>query len=87
MYGLLGMGIALTFQNFMDMLLVMAISRWKYDVRFSTRRIADLIVFSLFLFATYAVCLKLDGWQYWTCGITLTLLCTAYSILKFKQGK
>lgn len=87
MYGLLGMGIALTFQNFLDMLLVMAISRWKYDVRFSPRRIADLIVFSLFLFATYAVCLKLDGWQYWTCGITLTLLCTAYSILKFKQGK
>ena len=87
MYGLLGMGIALTFQNLLDMLLVMAISKWKYGVRFTTGRIAELIVFSILLFATYASCLNLDGWQYWVCGTALTLLCTAYSILKFKQGK
>lgn len=87
MYGLLGMGIALTFQNLLDMLLVMAISKWKYGVRFTTGRIAELIVFSILLFATYASCLNLNGWQYWVCGTALTLLCTAYSILKFKQGK
>ena len=87
MYGLLGMGIALTLQNFLDMLLVMTISRWKYGIHFSARRLTDLTIFTLFLFATYTICMELEGWQYWVCGISLTLLCAIYSVHKFNQGK
>ena len=86
-YGLFGTGVALTVQNLMDMILVMCISRWKYGVGFSARRIADIVIYTLFLSVIYITCLCTEGWLYWVCGTSMTLLCSAYSILKFRQGK
>lgn len=86
-YGLFGTGMALTVQNLLDMILVLGISRWKYGVRFTTRRIMDIALFTLFLSGTYAICLYTDGWLYWVCGASVTLICLAHSILKFKLGK
>lgn len=85
LYGLLGMGIALTVQNLLDMLLVMGISRWKYGVPFSSRRIMDIVTFTIMICSVYATCIYMEGWLYWTCGILLIVLCTAYSLLKFRK--
>lgn len=85
LYGLLGMGIALTVQNMLDMLLVMGIAKWKYGVTFSARRLFDLGIFTLMVCIVYGCCICLDGWQYWVCGSCLTLLCAAYSLLRFKK--
>lgn len=81
--GLKGMGVALTVQNFLDMLLVMGISKWKYGITFSTKRIMDILVFTLLIFIVYATCIYLTGWLYWVCGISLIILCTILSLLKF----
>lgn len=85
--GLNGMGIALTVQNFMDMLLVMAISYGKYGVRFSSSRLLSMLAYTLLLFATYVVCSLLEGWQYWVAGTVLTLLTAAYSVYKYRNAR
>lgn len=88
-YGLFGMGVALTVQNLVDMLLVMGISKWKYGVKFSVRRLIDIVVFTLFLCVSYisCSCQEIYSWQYWACGTLLTVLCAAYSLMKFRQEK
>lgn len=83
--GLLGIGAALTVQNFIDMLLVMVIARKKYEVEYGKRRLFDLFLYSMSLFVVYLVCHRLSGWMYWTGGLLLTFIVAMYSIIKLKR--
>lgn len=84
--GLVGMGIALTVQNFMDMALVMGISRYKYGVQFTRGNILSLCVYSAMLLATYALCCWLDGWHYWAAGTAMTALTAFYSFARYRKA-
>ena len=84
--GLIGMGIALTVQNFIDMVLVMGISKWKYGVCFTWQRIFSLCVYAAFLFATYALCSILSGWQYWVAGTIVTTVAALYSFSIYRKA-
>lgn len=83
--GLTGMGIALTVQNFIDMALVMGISKWKYGVVFTTKQIIALTFSTLLLCITYALCHTLDGWQYWAAGVVVTAVAALYSYTCYKK--
>ncbi len=85
-YGLTGMGVALTVQNAIDMLLVIGISKWKYGVSFGINRIISLCAFTLLLCLTYACCHLLDGIAYWATGTFLTLLTTLYSYIRYRKA-
>ena len=84
--GLIGMGVALTVQNFIDMVLVMGISKWKYGVCFTWQRIFSLCVYAAFLFATYALCSILSGWQYWVAGTIVTTVAALYSFSRYRKA-
>ncbi len=84
--GLLGMGVALTIQNFIDMALVMAISKWKYGVTFTLPRILLMCLQTLLLVGTYALCTILDGWHYWLAGTLMTLLASVYSLIIYRRA-
>lgn len=85
-YGLTGMGVALTIQNGIDMLLVLAVSKWKYGIRFTLSRGFSLCIYTAFLCLTYAACRTLTGWEYWITGTVLTLLTVLYSYKKYKKA-
>lgn len=85
-YGLTGMGVALTVQNGIDMVLVMCISKWKYGVNFTWSRMFSLCVYAALLFLTYTFCCMLDGWQYWVTGMVLTALTVVYSYSRYKRA-
>lgn len=84
-YGLVGAGIALTVQNFIDMAIVMAISKWKYGVRFKLNRMLSLCVFILLLCATYAFSQCLEGWKYWVAGVMMTAITALYSFSRYRK--
>lgn len=85
-YGLIGAGIALTVQNFIDMVLVMAISKWKYGVAFTLPRLLSLGVFVLLLAATYACSRYFEGWNYWIAGIVMTVVTVLFSYNRYKMS-
>lgn len=85
-YGLMGMGVALTVQNAIDMLIVLGVSKWKYGVRFTWARAYALSVYAVMLCLTYVMCSVLTGWQYWVAGTVVTLLAALYSYKKYKEG-
>ena len=84
--GLLGMGIALSVQNGIDMCLVLVVSRVKYGVRFTLREIAMMVCYFVMLLAVYAACAMLNGWAYWAVGTLLTLAVTAVAYCDYKRG-
>lgn len=83
-YGLIGTGVALTVQNFIDMALVMAVSKWKYGVEFTLPRMLSLGVFILLLVVTYGCSQCLEGWKYWAAGAAMTALTALYSYIRYR---
>lgn len=53
--GLFGMGVALTVQNFIDMMLCLAISRFYYKVEFSRLSVIGTLIGTMLLVATYFI--------------------------------
>lgn len=86
MGGLQGMGIALTAQNLIDMLLVMCISRWKYGIALNGRTLLPMLIFLVLICAAYAVCTLLSGWVYWLAGGMITVMACIYSFMRYQKG-
>jgi len=85
--GLLGMGIALSVQHAIDLTLVMCVSRWKYGVVLSNNTIMSMVCYFIILMATYASCVMLEGWAYWTAGVTLIAISCIFAYQKYTRGK
>lgn len=84
--GLIGMGMALTAQNLIDMLLVMGISKWKYGVVFTAKRLLSMVLYTMLMIGAYTLCMVLQGWMYWVAGVSVTALTVVYSLYKYRKA-
>ena len=85
LYGLWGAGLGLTAGNFIDMLLVHAYARYKYNVRISSHVLCMIGVYAAFVLLTYALTLVLDGASYWVSGVLLVVLSSGYSLYHYRH--
>ena len=85
--GLTGMGIALTAQHGLDLLIVTFVSRIKYGVILSTNLILTTFCHLAILITTYVLCTILNGWQYWLTGGTMIVISLSYAYSKYRKGR
>lgn len=85
--GLLGMGIALTIQNMIDMLLVMIISKWKYGITLKAGTLIPMVGYLIMIGATYAICTMTEGWTYYIAGAAMVILSTVYAYYRYNKGR
>lgn len=85
--GLLGMGICLSVQHAIDLLIVIFISRYKYDVVLDKKLILTTLCHFTLLIVTYAACFALEGWKYWVVGCLMILSSSLFSCNRYQAGK
>lgn len=85
MGGLIGMGIAMFAENLIDVLMVLAVSKWKYKISLPQNTKAMIIAGFILMFATYSLSCYLEGWAYWLVGIVLFGVSVGYSVKSYKE--
>ena len=83
--GLVGVGIALTAQNLLDMFIVLGLSHWHYKLPLHTKDILTFILHFILILATYVICITFTGFLYWGTGAMFFFFSLVFSYRKFKS--
>lgn len=84
-WGLVGTGVAITFANVFDYLMINGVARWRYGYKMSSTVMRYSAIHILIGLLAYFTTITVDGYAYWIFGIGLSLVSLLFSLLILHQ--